>query len=349
MKKTDLVKALDATISRMGSSSVMFDGNVIASIGDNINILYPLESGITCTVVAGDLLNSVSKMGDELALTVKEDKLVVSDKRTRLKLKFLPEGDAAELRNSVSNMRQISEGAEWKDLPKTFFTALVLSLFSAGKDSELGKISGVAINGTELLSTDNFRISHYTMDSSVMEKMFRLKTTVVEKIVRLGEFNWVGIRNEYLLLRNKSGVIVTATLMDSVEQYPFDRVLGGFDAMKFGESTVSGELPKDIVSSIERVEPMAAESELDYTTQIEIEQTEPGTLTLRASKETGEIEDTISWDGVLPAKIVGSPGFLKKILLTTRRFTLSPIRKALLFEAPNFRYMMLAKIGAKNG
>ena len=361
MKNSDLLKALQVTIPGTGSNSLMFFGNCVVSIGDGISITYPLETGINFAIAAGDLLKAVPKMGDELTLKVQNDILLVSDSKAKLRLKpfgadekmggglAVQEGESAagKLRDNVTALQGRIQEREWKDVPKKLSEAFELSLFSVGKDSLMGKISGVAIRGCDLLSTDNYRVSHYVMDSPVADEIFRLRTSTIQKMLTLGEFVSVSIdpKDDFLFLKTKDGVVVTATLLPESKQYPFDKVVGSFGVMKFNEATDYQELPEGLLKSIEIVEVMARESEFDYTTQITIEQLEDKSLRLVGEKATGEMEDVIvAWNGNLPVKIIGSPTFLKKILTKTRKFTISPIKKALLFEAPNFRYLMLARI-----
>lgn len=349
MKRTELIEAMKIVIlgtekaaTLTNYNSIIFDEDWLRSLNDNLSVSYPLKTGLNCAVKADELYKILNKMTkDEVTLSFSDDKLLVSDKKTRLKLLRLPEAEFTKLKSDISSLK--IEELDWKPIPKGFSDALPLSLFSTGKDAALGKIAGVAFRGVDVVSTDNFRIAHYQMESSIVDELFRLKTTIIENLVRIGTYEFVAIKDMWLYLKSRSGIIVSGRILPAGE-YPLEAILKIFENMEFDETVKGQEFPKELRDSIDRVEVMASESELDFTTQIYIEKVEGG-LTIRGEKSFGEVEDFIPWDGELSAPIIASPSFLKKILSITRQVKLSPIRKSILFEAPGFRFLMLAKIG----
>lgn len=348
MKRSDLIKAIQTIMPGVErtifiSDSIMFQEEWVISMSEDLSIACPLTSGLNCAVRAEELLRVLEKMkGDTVDVSVVNDKLVMSSGRTKLRMNQLPEIELNKFKTDFASLEL--DKLIWKPVPKGFSEALTLSLFSSGKESRLGKISGVAFRGRDVVCTDNYRVSHYQMEGEISDDLFRLSTASVEKIIHLeNKYESVSFRDPWLYLTDKNGMIVSVRMYPAAD-YPIDKVMGSFEAMKLGADTLTQELPKDLVDSIERVEPMAKASDIDFTTQISITKEGDG-LVVKADNRWGEAEDrTGPWEGVLTGTIVASPGFLKKILSITRMFKVSPTKKSMSFKAPNFRYLMLAKV-----
>jgi hypothetical protein len=351
MKRSELIRALKAVMlgtdkSIPGYDSIVFDGNWLRSYNGNLSVSHPLKTELHCAVRADEFYRILNRMTeDEVTLALSEGKLLASDKKTRLRLLQLPKRNLTKLKRNLSGLK--IEQLEWMAVPNGFGEGLSLSLLGTGKEETLGKIAGVAFRGKDIVATDNFRISHYQMESPITDELFRLRERVVENLLRLGvTYDFVAVKNMWFYIKTKDGIIVSAPILPA-DDYPIDAVLKVFDHMKFDDTTEAYEFPKDLRDSIRRVEIMACESEIDLTTQITLEPAAGG-LILRGEKSFGKVEDFVPWDGKLLAPVVASPGFLKKIISVTRQFRLSPIRKSVLFEAQGFRFLMRANIKSSN-
>lgn len=343
MKKEDLLKTLKAVIEGTGSIFVLFDGGRVVSFGESISVSCPLETGLDCVVWAENLFDAIRRMDDELELTVKNDKMVVTDTRTKLTLNKIEEKDVVKLKADIASLQ--SDGLEWQKIPEGFTDALTLSLFSAG-EKDVGQIySGVAFRGSDVLSTDNFRISHCILGSSFCDKTLRIKKNTADKLVKIGCYDQFAIRRPWLFFKTVDGITVAARLMAETneDQYPFDVVMAMFNSMGFDKADNIQTLPEDLKFAIERVEVMASISSIDHTTQIIFEKKDATTLVLRATKDVGEIETTVPWSGTLIDPIIGSPSFLKKIISITKTFKINPTGKALLFQSHNFEHLILVQ------
>ncbi len=349
MKKEELLAGLRAVTTDRGSW-VVFNGQNIQSYNDDISVKYPLSTGLQCAVPAQELLETISKMSrEEIELTVKESKrdgvltptLVANDGQTKLTLFGLGSVDKIYTKLTADIASLKFEEQTWQPVPKGFNEGISLVKFSAGSDKKLGKLQGVVFKGQDILSTDNFRVSFYHMESALRPDMMKIDTIAVEKLAQLGNFDVVALSEHWFYTKNPAGIIVAARLMPA--DYPWDRVSGIFDVLKFDEASEQ-ELPEDLPYAINRVEAMAADSEIDNTTQISLSQRD-GSLILQARRNSGEVETTtVNWEGTLPGVIFVSPAFLKKILSLTRKFKVSSVKKGLLFEVPNFKHLMMVQM-----
>jgi hypothetical protein len=202
----------------------------------------------------------------------------------------------------------------------------------------LGKISGIAFMGKDIVSTDNFKVSWYIMESPITDEMFRLRVSVVENLVRFGkDFESFAINKSWLSLKSKDGMAVHAR-MQSAAEYPIDSIKGVFE--KFNDpKIIPNEFPKGLEESLDRVEVLAFQDDEDFKTLVDF-YTEEG-LVLGGKRSFGDIEDRIPWDVKLPGKFQVTPAWVKRAMKETRKFKI--FDKILFFETPNWKYLILTK------
>jgi len=351
MKKSELITALrfalpgTERLAGGGMDRVLFDTEWVRSYNENISVSYPFKTDTEIAVRAEEFYKILTKMpGEEVDFRVDEEKrLIISSpsKKTKLKLLSLPVEDYQKLRANILSLKV----DDWLPLPKGFSIGLPLSLMSGMRDSRLGKIAGVGFKSKAIVSTDNYKVSYYEMESGITDELFRLRLSAVESLVKLQkEFESVAINKMWLHLKAKDGIVVSVRILPTAE-YPISDILGVFQKYEDTETTKTYEFPKGLEEALSRVAVLAYEGDEDFKTLVNFTK-EEGDLVLRSHQSFGEIEDRIAWDGELPeGGFSASPAWLKRILRETKKFKVSTDRKTLLFEAPNFKYLMLTKVG----
>jgi hypothetical protein len=239
-----------------------------------------------------------------------------------------------------------TDDLEWFFLPKGFQEGLELCSFSAGTGPALGVMAGVHFKGNQAISTDNFRISVYTMEEAV-PKEFTIPTRIVESLLRLGvAFESLSLSKAWVHFSNKEGAIFSARILSG--EYPSGKILGLFKTMEFDMNAIPLEFPKGLEAPLERAKILAgAEAEgWESLSQIALSYSD-GNLNVQASKEAGEIIDQVAWpENHIEAGIElrVQPDFFKKILGITRSFRMSPTKKSLLFSSDKFKHIMVATL-----
>jgi hypothetical protein len=351
MKRQELIDSLNLILPGVGEGGlggpnlVAFDkGWWIRSLNEKLSISYKFETGVEGGLPIDDLYKVINRMkGDDLALT--SDEQIVQFKCGRTKLKLIKNvGDGYE--RMMSRIASLDlDNVKWSPAPKKLLEGLMMSLFSA-EDSEIGKLAGVIISDSLVLSTDNYRISMYDMGEDIgQENIVRLKTSSVHAIVRMKRtFEFIGSSTDgtWFHLKDKDNLIFSARQLPLTD-YPLSDVLSVFSQEALSTNQIY-ELPNDLEESIGRAELLAGigQGELNFSTQISLK-AQDGNLLVTGKKETGELEDTIPWVGELPS-ITVSPTFLKKMLSITRSFKVTPNKNMVLFESPNFKFLMIAKV-----
>jgi|SRR3990172_9885106 len=354
MKRIELLTGIRSVMpgidksSAIGSDFLLFDDKWIRSFKEDISVSFPVETGYRTAVRAEELYKILSKMdAEDLEIILTEDgKLSIRGGKTTVKMNPLQK---EQISHSLDRAWAVqTDDLEWFFLPKGFLEGLGLCAFSAGTGPALGVLSGVHFNGVNIISTDNFRVSVFTMEEQVPKK-FTIPTKSVENLLKLGiEFEALSLSKAWVHFSSKEGAIFSARILTG--DYPSDKITELFNTMKFDMGDVPFEFPKGLESPLERAKILAGAgntSDWESLTQVSLSYSE-GFLNIMASKEAGEIVDQIAWDtnhigeGI---ELKVQPDFFKKVLGITRSFRLSPTKKSVLFSSEKFKHIMVATIG----
>lgn len=354
MKKVDLLKGIKAVLmgidksSAVGSDFILFDENWVRSYKEDISVSFPLETGIRTAVRAEELYKVLSKMeAEEIDIKMTEEgKLQVKGGKTTLKMNPLQK---EQITSSLERAWAVqTDGLEWFYLPKDFQVGMELCSFSAGTGPALGPLAGVHFFENKVVSTDNYRVSVYTMLEAVSSS-FTLPTKTVEGLLKIEEnFEIMALSKAWAHFSNDGGAIYSSRVLAG--DYPSKKIIGLFEAMKFDMISDPLEFPKGLEAPLERAKILAGASGDGWESLSKVSLSySKGTLEIRAGKEAGEIVDGVDWkkdhfDEGLEIRV--QPDFFKKILGITRQFRLSPTKKSLLFSSEKFNHIMVASLGS---
>ena len=363
MKRKELVEALELVLPGVGEettglNSVLFEDDWVKTYNEDLSVSLKFQTGLSGGVPFDLLFKTADRMkGVEIELTSDDKKIQLKDGKTRLKLEKKTEEKLSRLKTKLADLEL--DKLEWKPLPTSFLDGLALAMFSADKDANLGKLSGVIVDEGAILSTDNYRISQYTLDSSIYKDTIRITTAAVRNLLRVNKkFDSVSLTRREIngeitpyRLHFKSGdnLIVTARLLPMAD-FPLAEVLGIFVDSGIESAVETHELPKNLEESIDRVTVLASEGEgeMNWASSVISLKTADGNLIVYSkSQGVGEIEDSIPWVGVLPGAGMMNvqSTFLKKVLSLTRSFKVSDDKKMVMFQTPVFKHIMSVGVG----
>jgi len=261
-KFLDALKAVMPGVERQeiltGMDSVVFEREWLRSFNEEISVAYPLDTNLICAVRADELYRIVSKMSDEeIQVSLEDNKLVVKDYRTTLKMATLDDPSQITERMESLGLNEI----KLAPLPDNFIEGLGYCIFSAGKDLALGAMAGIAVKDNQMVSTDNFRIGFFRLEKP-MKTSFILSTSSAESILKLGgKFTEASITSSWIHLVTDEDVIVSSRAI--VGDYSWDKLENLFSEY-FGEEGEIYSLPKELRSSIDRAEILASSEKSDF-------------------------------------------------------------------------------------
>lgn len=185
-KRAELLEALERAKGSVATGDIIpmlgcyrFTPDRIETTNMEIGASVSFETGLDCTVPAEKLYKLVSMLRqDEIDMTVKDGKLIVKAEGHRSSTAVT--GDNDDFPVVMVGKRS------WKKTPTDFMDALKACLPGVSDDIAMPKLCGVYLDGRDAVSTDRWRVYHYTMKSK-MHFAALWPTELVKEVVKWGE------------------------------------------------------------------------------------------------------------------------------------------------------------------
>ena len=335
ISRIELLKAFKTLLPGVDSSNpttmsdiFIFDGRWVKTGNNKLSISYPFPSDteISGGVKARELYKILSKMSDEtVEMKNDEGSIIVKDSVTSLTLNLIQD----ETTDRIINNKKLQRIA-WEKIPENFLHSLLLCMFSTSSDQNSGIWNTVYVNGKDMVSTDNVRISWARIKKSMPE--FMIPVSSIVELLKMEPTNyfidsaWAHFQNE------NSGVILSARLV--IGDYPIDDIKVLFD-----KETDSKEytFPESLSKSLGRVSVLSYKDgyiALYYDDK-------NGHLIVKGEREFASIKDKIKIPrGTFPLKkrMHIAPDFLSDILSKTNTFKLAG--NVVLFQIDNYIHII---------
>jgi hypothetical protein len=359
IKRNDFLDALRLVKPGLQSSgsSIAFDKGWIQSLSERIGVSYKFETGIEGCLPFHWLYEALKAMKTNgIAVSSDNKRVVFKGGFSELSLNLLPESetfetfrrDAEKFQKRVADFKNEIDAIQWQPVPTRLLEGFKRSLLGAD-ENDIGRLSGILISNNLIVSSDNFRMGCYDMGESVGE-LIRLGVEQVKALVKMRKsFHLMGISAEQFHLKNDSLIVSLRRL--HLKNYPLEqvaKVLEDLKRVKPFYPTGLFTLPAHLEQYVDRAATLAGVGlgDLNFDVQISLK-AEGGCLVITGRNTLGELSNKIPWNGVLPELTI-SPSTLKDILKLTRQFRVNSNRDMVIFEAPNFRFMILANVAKEN-
>lgn len=253
----------------------IFTGKELLTYNDRICVLYPFKTDFSCSVPAEEFYKILIGIHcDEVELSFEKEKMLIIGENIKASLATDTGEDIIDRVKSLSLAKAIKKKAL---LPKDFFEALSLCIFSASKDATRPVFTGILIEDKYVASTDGIRISEYKMKSSIDDVVLIPATSVDELLKFNAEYFYID--KTWIYFIDKNNAIFATILLN--EEYPdYTRILKGFDTKEI-------VLPDNMQQIIETSSILAeGDFELDKEIIVEISQ---GKIKCKGQNEKGSI------------------------------------------------------------
>ncbi len=303
----------------------IFTGTRLCSYNDRISVSYPFPTDFQCSIPSENFYQVISKLtSKELELTFKDNQLNISSSKVKSGFTCLLEGEVFNLLSSLII------GEEWFEMPKDFTKGVELCLFSASRDLTQKFLSSICVRGDKVESSDDIRISCYTMDRPIPTG-FLLPVSSAKELVGY-DITHYSLSDSWVHFKLSSGGVFSSRVV--LEEYP--------ETEQF--FTVEGvflDLPKELINAVEIVS-VLSEGDFDLDKRIEIV-LGGKEIICRSSNSSGWIEKKIpfSFKGEAVSFSI-NPYFLKQILEKSTKMLLAEDRA--LFDSDSFSHVMALQI-----
>lgn len=300
-----------------------FTGNHIMTYNDQIGIFYPFESDISFMVPAEEFLKILSKARTKaVELSVNEGTLTIKANTLEAQLKCI------EYSEITDNMASSLENIKWKKLPKDFMQGVSLTMFSTSTDMSKPHLTCLHIDEDVISSSDNLRISQYTMESKIKDS-FLLPAKSASELSTFKEIHKYSLDDSWVYFLSKEGFIFCSRILNV--KYP--------DVSSFFE--VEGDIvnfPKAVREVISSAEILAS-GEYDFDKHIQVD-IYPEKIDCHGVQEKGKIKDSVEFEQVIiePFSFCINPGFFDKILTICTEAVYS--QTTILFDNEKFKHII---------
>ena len=302
----------------------IFDKKTIIGFNIQISISVPFESEFSCAVSAQELLQIVKNNSlEELDLSCTEKEFILSNKKFRAGI-LLTE-------NKITNLlpSNILNDYIWKKCPDNLIEGINLCLFSVAKDSAMSALNCIAIKDTEIISSDNFRVSSFSLSEEIEQEILLPLSAAIE-IGRTKNIIEYAIKDSWIIFKTKNNSVLYCNTI--AEEFPDVSEL--FD--------MSAEAVNIIFPAEELIQALKASSVFSETLDIEMKveiAIENNMLYCRNANQKGWIEYALEKIDCPDLKFVIHPNFLSAIVNTITNAFLD--NNKLFFVTDNFQHVMV--------
>ena len=327
----NILKKLKPAVGSSNNSSIsnadcfVFNEDTIVTFNEEIAIIYPLVTGIKCAVPADELMKFVTRAkGKDVIIEHEESKINLTSGKSKAVL-IIPKVD-----NTIHDAIDTLEiPSKFLKLPENFAEGLRLCSHSFSKDITDVHLCGINVVGNKMQSSDDFRISEFTMDSEV-KKPFLLFGKHAEALQNYNVLKYYKTEVWLYFLLDDDTVFCSRIMIGN--EYP--EVDQYFDFK--GKNVV---LPKDLCESVDVAAITSTDNDKAFG-EITVKIAD-GVITCTGKNNKGESwkASKIDFEGSVEFAI--NPEFLNKILKVTSKLRVGKDR--CLFDADGFRQLFSLK------
>lgn len=306
----------------------LFTGDTIATYNDRICISYPFHTDFVCSVRSTELIEIIGSVKEaEVDITLKDNKLKVVTPTTKAQLSATLDPMLIDLVHTLK-----LGDLQWTELPTKFKDGIFLCMFSASKDVSLKHLATVGVSGNTIVSSDNVRVSRYTLDTP-LNATFLLPQSCATELVKFNICEYC-IQDSWAHFLDNNDVTFSCRI--SLATYP--DVASFFDVDSNGIELVFPEGTKDLVDSL--LVMADGQFTLDKSISVTIEN---NVMVCRSEKQLGYLEKSlpITYNGD-PLQFAINPIFFSQVL--DKATVMQMFDDRALFTSGNFSHIMALPI-----
>jgi hypothetical protein len=324
--------AVNAFVKPM--QNVSFNGNELVTFNEQIAILVPFETDFEISVNHEDLMNILTKLEtSDIEIQVDDMELKIKAGSTEAGLiGASTEEIDVNLNLLLDQLPNDNNNHEWVELPTDFINGMLLCIMAADTSLQLQSLACLYANGTELICTDNKRVSNYTLNGDLGTEFF-IRTGLIKELEKFAVTHFCATKS-WVFFISETGIIFAAKKLygDSLKMY-----MPMFDDFK-GKAVKLPEGLKEVVNAASVMAVDANTKDMDILIKdgemICTTQNERGWVTTKIPMKTGKKK---------PIELQVSAVFLQQILdLPDLMMTVGEGKS--LFTSGNFKHVLLHRI-----
>jgi hypothetical protein len=316
----------------VGLEGIAFTGDNLVSFNKIVSVSFPFKSSFSC-LISYEKLNSIVKelKGEKLDMVLKESQLRIESSNGKAGITKIEDSQVWDFIKSL-NLHLIKK---WGKLPSSFLSGLELCLFSVGKDFSSGPLSCIFIDGSNLYSSDNLRISYFSMGEEIGGK-YLVPGNAISSLIKFPVIDF-SVNNSWIHFRTKEKAIFSLRLFEG----SFPDCKGAFKDFFSIKKGIKVDLPQDLKELLPSLVIFREDGVTDMDMKASF-QFKSGTLTCRSECSSGWIErkvKKIKYTGKDFSFLI-NPLFLRQIIELSPTMLLEESGSRALFTSKNFHHLI---------
>jgi len=329
IKRTELKAALETVkpglankeIIQQSTSFAFMNGKVI-TYNDKISMSHPVKGlELEGAIKAEELYQLLGKLkAEKLQLEIKENEVIIKSAKSSAGLRLTEE--------ILLPLDEITAIEKMQKLPEDFLEGIAIAVQSTSKDMSMAILTCVSVNGAEMDSSDNSRISRVILENEMPVDPFLLPNDVVPLILKM-KATKIALTDSWVHFGNDEGTLLSARIFADI--FP--------DLSKFFkmQKPIKIQLPEELAEMLDRAAVFSKrEHFLDELVTIQIE---PKKLKVKGESDTGWYAEVakLKYEGeVISFEI--TPFVLQGILEKGKEMQYSSKQSMIKFETENWQY-----------
>jgi hypothetical protein len=323
-----LIPGLVGRVPMKDMKHFAFLGDEIVTYNDQICIGIPFKTDFSCSIPADELLsilNTISEKEAEISLSSENSKkMIFSSPTTKAELTVLEESQLLEMIESLSVPQN-----NWMPIPDNFLEGLSLCNFSTSKDMTQGALSCVAVVGSNIISSDTYRISVFSLPAGNFETLL-LPSVSIKDLIRYPVKQFC-IDPPWVHFKDENNLIFSVRVL--VGDYP--DIIGLMSL----ENSIEITIPQLLTETLALIDPFTKNNfQMDSRVEIQVSKNK---LICKGQKETGSIQKKFDLEYSGPDfSFSANPLFLSQILEKTTIMKISIENSKALFISNSFQHLI---------
>lgn len=302
-----------------------FYDNEIVTYNEHVSVRAPIPLSLNCSVLAKEFHAIIKKIdAPEIEVGIDSGQLKIQAPGLKAKMNVTVKNIDKEILEATHS----KQGLEWKALPDKFQEAISLCTLSVSNKGILPWMTAITIDNNEVMSTDSYRISNYTLPESLGGKYF-LPLSSMEGAIR-ESFSEYAITNQWFHMKASDNLVYSVKMM-TIDDVPDMLKYLTTEGMPFVFPAGSDKIVDlvSVISESNKVERRSVMVKID-----------PGVLTFKSQRQDfGWIEREIPCEYTgAPVSFYINPEFAEYILKETRETIIGS--KYCVFHSENFKHLV---------
>lgn len=297
IQKKQLVESLKACMPGIesgsavlqGADSFVFHDGKIFSYNDAISVTVPitqeglLEEGIEGCVKAEEFFKVVSKFpADEIKFTVTEKgSWLLKCGKAKAEMTLLNFDFETRLKNIAP------EEDNWIDLTDDFVFGVGTCKMAVNKT----QISGVYVNGKDIVSSDGNQVNCYTMKETELPK-FWISDNSANELLKLKKLVSMQVQGTWAHFKAEDGTIFSIKTLQA-DSFPYDKLKNIVDTSDPAKAELHAKFPKDLFNAIDRAVSFSIDISEHSAVRLVISKEK---IEVSAERSAGKYNEKVAWE-----------------------------------------------------